>query len=200
MNGFSITKVIVESPIPKTVMNYLRIEKDILTNLLSKSKEGDSQSFSEISNQVLKISHSYFLSKYHLKKIDNREDVDDLAHNVYLSFAEHYQKIQNLQNWLRRVLFITFVKWYKRKRTYDNIVLKNSFQVREEIEDRTILLDISLVLGVLEKLTEVKQQIIKLRFLGGLRFSEIARILNKKDAAVKKMFYRALLEIRTKIE
>jgi len=50
MNGFSITKVIVESPIPKTVMNYLRIEKDILTNLLSKSKEGDSQSFSEFSN------------------------------------------------------------------------------------------------------------------------------------------------------
>jgi RNA polymerase sigma-70 factor (ECF subfamily) len=200
MNGFSITKVIVESPIPKTVMNYLRIEKDILTNLLLKSKDGDSQSFSEISNQVLKIFHSYFLSKYHLKKIDNREDVDDLAHNVYLSFAEQYQKIQNLQNWLRRVLFITFVKWYKRKRTYDNIVLKNSFQVREEIEDRSILLDISLVLGLLEKLTEVKQQIIKLRFLGGLRFSEIARILNKKDAAVKKMFYRALLEIRNKIE
>jgi len=200
MNGFSITKVIVESPIPKTVMNYLRIEKDILTNLLLKSKDGDSQSFSEISNQVLKIFHSYFLSKYHLKKIDNREDVDDLAHNVYLSFAEQYQKIQNLQNWLRRVLFITFVKWYKRKRTYDNIVLKNSFQVREEIEDRSILLDISLVLGVLEKLTEAKQQIIKLRFLDGLRFSEIARILNKKDAAVKKMFYRALLEIRNKIE
>ena len=200
MNGFSITKVIVESPIPKTVMNYLRIEKDILTNLLLKSKDGDSQSFSEISNQVLKIFHSYFLSKYHLKKIDNREDVDDLAHNVYLSFAEQYQKIQNLQNWLRRVLFITFVKWYKRKRTYDNIVLKNSFQVREEIEDRSILLDISLVLGLLEKLTEVKQQIIKLRFLDGLRFSEIARILNKKDAAVKKMFYRALLDIRNKIE
>ena len=44
------------------------------------------------------------------------EDVEDLTNNVYLIFAEQYQNIDNLQNWLRKVLFITFVKWYKRNR------------------------------------------------------------------------------------
>jgi len=49
-------------------------------------------------------------------------------------------------------------------------------------------------------LSEEKQEIIKLRFWGDLKFNEIAEKLNKNEAAVKKMFYRTLVELKDKLE
>ena len=49
-------------------------------------------------------------------------------------------------------------------------------------------------------MSEEKQEIVKLRFWGDLKFSEIAEKLDKNEAAVKKMFYRTLLEIKDKLK
>ena len=57
-----------------------------------------------------------------------------------------------------------------------------------------------LALSVLEKFSEEKQEIVRLRFWGDLKFSEIADKMNKNEAAVKKMFYRTLKEIKEKLD
>jgi len=49
-------------------------------------------------------------------------------------------------------------------------------------------------------LSEEKQEIVKLRFWGDLKFNEIAEKLNKNESAIKKMFYRTLLELKNKLE
>ncbi len=60
--------------------------------------------------------------------------------------------------------------------------------------------DVNAILKVLDTLTEEKQEIVKLRFWGDLKFSEIAEKLNKNEAAIKKMFYRTIEEIKNKLE
>jgi len=62
------------------------------------------------------------------------------------------------------------------------------------------MIDAESVINVLSTVSEEKQQIVKLRFWGDLKFSEIAEKLNKSEAAVKKMFYRTLLELKEKME
>jgi RNA polymerase sigma factor (sigma-70 family) len=62
------------------------------------------------------------------------------------------------------------------------------------------MIDAESVLSMLSTLSEEKQDIVKLRFWGDLKFNEIAEKLNKNEAAVKKMFYRTLLEIKDKLE
>jgi RNA polymerase sigma factor (sigma-70 family) len=79
---------------------------------------------------------------------------------------------------------LNFVRWYKsskRKRT-------------------SALVDADTILSVLDTMSEEKQEIVKLRFWGDLKFAEIGEKLNKKEAAVKKMFYRTLLDIKEKLE
>ncbi len=49
-------------------------------------------------------------------------------------------------------------------------------------------------------MSEEKQEIVRLRFWGDCKFSEIAEKLNKNEAAVKKMFYRTIMEIKEKLE
>lgn len=149
--------------------------------------------------QVREISYSYFLSKYRLKKIYNVDDVDDLTNNVYLSFAEQYHNIQNLEYWLRRVLFLNFVKWYKKQKAAKTTQLHNNIPELEDNEFKTDLLDVNAVLQILDTFSEEKQSIIKMRFWGDMKFSEIAEKMNKKEAAIKKMFYRTIAEIKYKL-
>jgi RNA polymerase sigma factor (sigma-70 family) len=62
------------------------------------------------------------------------------------------------------------------------------------------MIDAETVLTLLDNLSEEKQEIVKMRFWGELKFNEIAEKLNKNEAAVKKMFYRTLIEIREKLQ
>jgi RNA polymerase sigma-70 factor, ECF subfamily len=172
----------------------------VLDALLAKSKEGDSKAFADISGKVREISHSYFMSKYRLKKIYNVDDVDDLTNNVYLSFAEQYQSVDNLENWLRRVLFLTFVKWYKTQKSKSTAPLYDNVEYDGGLEQTTDQFDVDAVLKILDTMSEEKQQIVRLRFWGDCKFSEIAEKLNKNEAAVKKMFYRTIVEIKEKLD
>lgn len=146
------------------------------------------------------ISYSYFLSKHRAHKIINKDDVDDLATNVYIAFAEQYHKIDIIENWLRRVLFLTYVRWYKQNNQ------RRTFELNEEItaDDSNLRtdegFDVNAILQVLDTLSEEKQEIVKMRFWGDLKFAEIAEKLNKNEAAIKKMFYRTIEELKSKLE
>jgi RNA polymerase sigma factor (sigma-70 family) len=62
------------------------------------------------------------------------------------------------------------------------------------------MVDADMIISVLDTMSEEKQEIVKLRFWGDLKFNEIAEKLNKNEAAVKKMFYRTLLDIKEKLK
>lgn len=168
--------------------------------MLESSKDGDSKAFTKLSVHVRDIAYSYFMSKYRAGKLNNKDDAEDLTNTVYLSFAEQYNKIDNIENWLRRVVFLTFVRFYKKNST------RRTYELNERIAaENTSLLtedsfDVNAIRKVLETLSEEKQEIIQLRFWGELKFQEIAERLNKSEAAVKKMFYRTIEEIKDQLE
>jgi RNA polymerase sigma factor (sigma-70 family) len=157
-------------------------------------------SFAKLSGFVRQISYSYFLSKHNQKRIANRDDVDDLTQSVYLSFAEQFQNIAEPEKWLRRVLFLNFVRWYKTNKSRSFSQLKESLPAPDSLNESTAIIDAERVLSLLNTLSEEKQEIVKLRFWGDLKFNEIAEKLNKNEAAIKKMFYRTLLELKNKLE
>ena len=178
-------------------LNYTNFSKKELDGLITKAKNGDNNAFSNLSGYLRHISYTYFHSKYKLGKIERIEDVEDLSNNVYLTFAEQYNKIENLEFWLRRVLFLNFINWYKKNHT------KNMFELDEArlIPDNNLhpgdKLDAEKILELLNGLGEEKQVVIKMRFWEGAKFSEIAERLNKSEDAVKKIFYRTIEELKS---
>ena len=119
---------------------------------------------------------------------------------MYLTFAEQYHNIEELEKWLRRVLFLNFVRWYKKNKSKASSLLTENISSNERVDGSSIMIDAETVLSLLETLSEEKQEIVKLRFWGELKFNEIAVKLNKNEAAVKKMFYRTLLELKEKLD
>ncbi len=154
----------------------------------------------KISGHIHEISHSYFLAKYRGKKIINKDDVDDLTANVYIAFAEQYQKIESIENWLRRVLFLTFVRFYKQNNLKKTTQLRESITADDTFTSTDNLHDVNAIVKLMDTLSDEKQEILRLRFWGDLKFNEIAEKLNKNEAAVKKMFYRSIEEIKNKLK
>jgi RNA polymerase sigma-70 factor (ECF subfamily) len=173
-------------------MDTLRISIAEIDSLMQVSKSGDTQAFNKLTCLVRNISYCYFLSKLHQKKIKNSVDVDDLTNDVCLSFIEQYQNIEKSENWLRKVLFITYIKYYKKskKRIYHEL----NVNLRADDESNTVEdnMDLNYLIGKLKKINPEKQKIIHMRFWEDMKFAEIARQLHKKESAVKKMLYRSL--------
>lgn len=140
------------------------------------------------------------MSKYRAGKIINKDDAEDLTTSVYLAFAEQFEKIDNIENWLRRVIFLTFVRFYKRNTTHRTYELNERTAAENTNQQAENSFDIEAIRKVLHELSEEKQEIIQLRFWGELKFQEIAERLNKSEAAVKKMFYRTVEEIKDRLE
>lgn len=183
-------------------LNYINFTQKELDDLFNSAREGNSRSFENLSGYIRNISYSYFLSKHRQGKIINKDDVDDLTNNVYLTFAEQYQKIENLEFWLRRVLFLNFINWYKKNKSPQNrsYELDEAFYIENKELNPGDKVDADKILTILNSLGEEKQRILKMRFWEELKFSEIAENMNKTEDAVKKMFYRTIEELRSKIQ
>lgn len=174
--------------------------EDDLIGLLRQTKDGNQSAYGELSSAVRSISYSYFKSKYYLGKLSSLDDADDLANDVFIAFAKQYQEIQNIENWLRRVFFLTFVKFYKKQKSKTFYEFDETYYETGEKNTAAVNIDAQLIASIIPQLKDPKDKIIKMRFWDGLKFEEIAEKLNRKEPAVKKMFYRTLEEIRKKLE
>jgi RNA polymerase sigma factor (sigma-70 family) len=95
---------------------------------------------------------------------------------------------------------LNFVRWYKVNKQKRTSELKPNIPLQDNSLESSTLVDADTILSVLDTMSEEKQEIVKLRFWGDLKFNEIAEKLNKNEAAIKKMFYRTLLDIKDKLK
>ena len=56
--------------------------------------------------------------------------MDDLTNDVFLTFAEQFQNIDNVEFWLRRVLFLTFVNWYKKQKQSQTLEFDETYFIK----------------------------------------------------------------------
>lgn len=184
----------------KAQQQYYNFSKEELRDLLELTKNGDANSFQELSSLIRSISYSYFKSKYNYGKLHTVDDADDLANDVFITFTKQYQDILDIEKWLRRVLFLTFINFYKKQRSRSFAEFDENFHEDTEDMDVSINIDSQKIIKIVSNLKDPKDKIIMMRFWEGMKFIEIAEKLDRNEAAVKKMFYRSIGEIKNKLE
>ena len=92
------------------------------------------------------------------------------------------------------------MRWYKQNNQRRTVELDEEITADDSNIRIDVGFDVNAILKVLDTLSEEKQEIVKLRFWGDLKFSEIADKLNKNEAAIKKMFYRTIEEIKNNLK
>lgn len=135
------------------------------------------------------------------------EDAEDLTIEVFTTALEHdnlsaFGESEKLA-WLRRVTHNRLIDRYRYADRHPNVALDQVVETMESDalstpEQVTLREETSRQLrAMIGQLSQMQQQVLQLRYEDGLRFAEIAVVLNKREEAVRKLLSRTLTTLRT---
>lgn len=143
--------------------------------------------------------------QYLCQQVSNKQDAEDLLLEVFLA-ALQYESLSNLPAgrqlaWLRRVARNKVIDRYR------HIALLNLLPIEQalEMEDDALTPEqyteqqenYERLYQSIAQLTALQRELVRLRYRNGLRFAEIAAVLEKPEGTVRQLFVRALRQLRT---
>ena len=142
---------------------------------------------------------------YLFQQVSNEQDAEDLLLEVFLAALQD-NSLSNLPAgrqlaWLRRVARNKVIDRYR------HVALLNLLPIEQalELEDTALTPEeyteqqerYERLYQSIAQLTSLQQELIKLRYRNGLRFFEIAAVLEKPEGTVRQLFVRTLRQLRT---
>jgi RNA polymerase sigma factor (sigma-70 family) len=154
--------------------------------------------------------YAHVIFAYVRLHMPSREDAEDLVLEVFLAALE-CDNLSGLAEdeklaWLRRVAHNKLIDSYRRSTRRPIVALD---QVAETLYDDEELTpekvaqrneEYTHLRATLQRLPILQQQLLRLRYGDGLRFAEIAVILNKREGALRKLLSRTLAFLRSAYE
>lgn len=123
----------------------------------------------------------------------NRAWAEDVAHDALVATYKDWERIQSLSNpdaWVRRILLNQATSAYRRRvaeaKAISKLGTRSSSSSFREVPD-----DIDAIWKEVRRLSKRQVQVITLRYLEDLTFSEIAEVLGCSKEAVNIHFRRA---------
>lgn len=147
----------------------------------------------------------------HLRvNMDSREDAEDLLLDVFVAALERGAlralPVEEQRLWLWRVARNKLVDYYRKHARRQHLPLEDAsetfYEEGELVPEWAALRNEEhrSLLAAIEDLPPTQKEVLLLRFVDGLRAQEIARILGKRDTAVRMILSRALNLLRKTFE
>ncbi|WP_040443958.1 RNA polymerase sigma factor [Ktedonobacter racemifer] len=146
------------------------------------------------------------LLAYLRRHVPAQEDAEDLLLEVFLSALEHEARLANLDEderraWLGTVARNRVFDFHRRTRKRSILPLERAEDTPghswEQPENMALRRETYTTLhNSIQNLSAIQQEILQLRFILGLRSTEIARVLHKREGAVRTMLSRTLNTLR----
>lgn len=165
--------------------------------LIQKAKDFDSEAWAQIYRRYYPKIYAYL--HYRVGDVDLAEDI---TASVFLHAVERIKSFTYrgfpLSSWLYRIAHNQMVDHFRRKakvatKPLTEELLAKRGGVPEEMEGALVREELNLAL---KNITEEQQQVVLLKFFGGLSNAEVARIIRKPEGAVKALQHRALASLR----
>lgn len=149
---------------------------------------------------------AYTIFKYIYRRVTSREDAEDILLEVFLAALENEDladlKADKQRAWLFRVAHNKVID-HRRYATYrtavplENIV-DTMYETEEAAPDELLLHEeeYQQLQANLARLPALQQEIVHMRFHMGMRYTEIARRINKREGAVRTLLSRSLSFLR----
>ncbi|HEY6285601.1 MAG TPA: sigma-70 family RNA polymerase sigma factor [Ktedonobacteraceae bacterium] len=141
--------------------------------------------------------------QYLLQRVSNEQDAEDLLLEVFLAALKD-KSLSNLPAgqqlaWLKRVARNKVIDRYR------HVVLLNLLPIEQALELEDIAMtpeqnteqqeSYERLYQSIAQLTSLQRELIRLRYSNGLRFFEIAAILEKPEGTVRQLFGRTLCRL-----
>lgn len=171
-----------------------------LKDLIEKAKQGDAQSFEVIYRHLYTPLYRYVYSRTH-----HKQQAEDLCQQAFLKFYEALPRYEYREH---DGSVLAYMFTIAKRLMINESVKKQSVNTEEEvfegIEDENV--DIMSEIHVrqlsehindyLHILSELEEEVIRLIYYGELSHKEVAAILDKEEAYIRKLKERALKKLR----
>ena len=134
-------------------------------------------------------------------RVGNRSDAEDILQDVFLKLfrsEESLRHVSHLEHYLIRSV-CNQCRDYQRKKQYNLIPLDHAAQIPIPEEDRPMHEEFLRISQLLEGLSDEQQEVVRLKCTDGLKFREIARILDIPEATAKSRYRYAIEHIQNRL-
>lgn len=151
---------------------------------------------------------TYFdrVNRYLRYRVSSVWDADDLTASVFIKALEKYHLFRGeapVAVWLFRITHNTYVDYMRSRSRYvfadcDEMAVAGDFPLPEEEFLR--LEELGRLRKMLDLMDPEQRDVISLRYVGELKFGQIARVLDKTEAAVRMIHHRAIKILRARLK
>lgn len=175
--------------------------KEEVEDLVRRAQQGHSEAFAG-------LYEAYYdkIYRYVMFKTGDTLEAEDLTEEVFLRMLESIGSFRwqgyPFTSWLFRIAHNLVIDYYRKKGRQKNTSLDDAMWVIESDNvdvDKKLDVELSVeeVKMAMSGLTRLQQEVLSLRFAGGLSVAETAEAMGKKENAVKALQHAAIKKLRT---
>lgn len=164
--------------------------------LISSAQRGDRQAFASLYEMNVDRVYHYLLGR-----MAEPADAEDVTAEVFIRAMKSLPKYKDqavpFVAWLFRIAHNLWVNHLKKQGTRRETVLEDTVPASNDpAEEALKRVAANEVLGAMESLTELQQEVLRLRFAGQLTIIETATVMDRSQASVKSLQFSALRALR----
>jgi len=167
---------------------------------LVKAAQRDPAAFATLYRRYVTRIYRYIYSR--LGNVADAEDLTALVFTEALEGLHRYREHGNFAAWLFTIASHKVTDYYRRQ--HPNLPLNGALDNLADGTDPTahVVQEEALrrLAALLAQLDEEQQELLRLRFAGGLTYGEIGRIVGRSEAAVKMAVHRLLRRLEAEWE
>ena len=131
----------------------------------------------------------------------DQEIAEDLTSEIFIKAFKNFESFdqeRSFQSWIYQIAHNHLVNHYKKDKHELGLDSAEHF-FEEPLKEVDLAIDHQLILREIDALPESHSQIIKLRYVDDMNFSEISLLLKKEEGAIRTQLSRALAFLRKKL-
>ncbi len=142
--------------------------------------------------------------RYFYNRVGNEKDAEDLTSQVFLKVYEElsrYTDRGHFPAWLFTIARHKAADYFRSQPPTISLETEDPADQTIDLLAQAVQTDeIQRIRHLIETLTEEEQELIRLRYVGELGYSEIAKVLSHKEDAVRKSLSRLLTRLQSQME
>jgi len=141
--------------------------------------------------------------RYVFYQVKDRMTAEDLTEEIFLkaweAMGKYKQKNSSFSAWLYRIAHNHVIDYFRTRRQHvalEDVTPSAPDNPEQEVEEKAMQQELA---EVISSLPPQQKQVIILKFIEGMDNVEIARIMDKREGAIRMLQMRALMALRQKL-
>lgn len=173
------------------------------SELISLACAGDADAFGTLYEKYIDQIYNYIYFR-----TSNVKDAEDICSRVFMRALHHIERYEDrgypFSAWLYRIAHNLVVNWYRDRERSDEISLDDQYpppKMDGDVEDRIEKEnETEILLAVIQELPEDRKELLILKHVEGMTNTEIGKIMDRTEGAVKALYHRTLESLRDDYE